>query len=374
MQFITTQTAQSDKSRDTKSRPSGRRFCTRLSGLYYRFKRQFFSRTTFARLVTAIFFLGLLTFVAVAISKPIISSVKFFIQISRSALPDQSGRTNLLLMGISGGSHDGADLTDTIIFVSIQPSTGIITLISLPRDLWVPSLKAKINSAFAYGKSRQSYLGGLDLAKSAVSEVLNQPVHFAAVADMSTISRLVDSLGGLDVHVDKSFTDPHYPIAGKENDPCSGDPLFKCRYETLVFTQGVHHMDGALVIKFVRSRYSSDPVEGTDFARSHRQQSVLSAFKLRVTPRDIIFHPQLYFKILKQLNSSIITDLTPNYYLAFVKLMLKVRNHNFKTVTLDESNYLYNPPPTLQYTNQWILLPKNNDPKIIFDYVASQLK
>jgi polyisoprenyl-teichoic acid--peptidoglycan teichoic acid transferase len=369
MQFITTHTAQSDKSRDTKTRPSGRRFCIRLSGL----KRQFLSRTAFARTITASFVVIVIITAAVLVSKPIISATQFFLTVSKSSLPTLSGRTNFLLLGVSGGSHDGADLTDTMIFVSVKVSTGETTLISLPRDLWIPSLQAKINSAYHYGLVSQGQTGGLKLAKSAVSEVLNQPVHFAAVIDLSTLGRFIDLLGGLDVQVDKSFTDDRYPIDGRQNDLCGGDPLFQCRYETITFSKGVHHLDGATVIKFIRSRHSSDPLEGTDYARSRRQQAVLSAIKTKITLRDIIAHPGLYEKLLSLFNSAVTTDLSPDYYYSLSKLALKVRKFAPTSIVLDESNFLYNPSPTPQYDNQWILLPKNNNPQAIYDFIASKL-
>jgi hypothetical protein len=47
------------------------------------------------------------------------------------------GRINILLMGRGGGKHDGPDLTDTMMLASIDPVNSKVTLISIPRDLWI---------------------------------------------------------------------------------------------------------------------------------------------------------------------------------------------------------------------------------------------
>ena len=52
-------------------------------------------------------------------------------------------RVNVLLLGVGGGNHEGPDLTDTIIFASLDPVTKRVTLVSIPRDLWIPALDAK---------------------------------------------------------------------------------------------------------------------------------------------------------------------------------------------------------------------------------------
>ena len=64
------------------------------------------------------------------------------------ALKETDSRVNILLLGIGGGNHDGPNLTDTIIFASLDPKNNKVTLISIPRDLWFPALEGsnkKIN-------------------------------------------------------------------------------------------------------------------------------------------------------------------------------------------------------------------------------------
>lgn len=81
----------------------------------------------------------------------------------------KGGRINILALGIGGASHEGPNLTDTIIFASIDPDKKEVTFVSIPRDLWVPTLDSKINKAYSDGEDEKKG-GGLILAKAAVSK------------------------------------------------------------------------------------------------------------------------------------------------------------------------------------------------------------
>ena len=71
-------------------------------------------------------------------------------------LDSTSGRTNFLILGIRGENpSEVADLTDTIILASYSHQQEQLTLLSIPRDLWVNSLKTKINAVYHYGQQRQ---------------------------------------------------------------------------------------------------------------------------------------------------------------------------------------------------------------------------
>ena len=63
-------------------------------------------------------------------------------------LNSSNGRTNILILGIGGGVHAGADLTDTMMVFSVDANQKSIAMISLPRDIWSDTLKDKVNSAY----------------------------------------------------------------------------------------------------------------------------------------------------------------------------------------------------------------------------------
>src|SRR5690242_8677058 len=106
------------------------------------------------RVFSALVFLFLIFvgigFVRVAKFFPVFWDLMFKKEVSLKQTPEN--RINLLILGVGGGTHEGPDLTDTIIFTSLDPKTKHITLVSLPRDLWIPDLSAKVNSAYTYGE------------------------------------------------------------------------------------------------------------------------------------------------------------------------------------------------------------------------------
>ncbi|MBI3290090.1 LCP family protein [Candidatus Microgenomates bacterium] len=280
-----------------------------------------------------------------------------------TSLDNRVGRTNILLMGAGGAGHEAPDLTDTMIFISLDRENKSPVFLSLPRDTWVPSLAAKLNTTYFYGNQKKE-AGGLILAKASVSEILDQPVHYAAVLDFGGFISLIDLFGGLEVDVERTFDDFKYPIAGRENDLCDGDKEFACRYEHLHFDKGKQKMDGATALKFVRSRNAVGD-EGTDFARSARQQKVLSVIKSKILSPAVIFNPFRAKEVLTTITSSIKTDI-PEYKLPIIaRMYLSVDQKKVRNLVLDgggvgdaETGFLINPPISAAYNYQWVLVPR----------------
>ena len=312
----------------------------------------------------------------------------------------QENKINLLILGVGGGTHDGPDLTDTIIFASIDPNTKKVVLISLPRDLWVPELKAKINAAYTYGELKEKG-GGLVLAKALIGKVLGQQIDYAVKIDFDGFVKAIDMVGGLDISVDNTFDDYEYPITGKEDDTCghtdqeiaslsaqlaSGSATeldtFPCRYEHLHFDRGLQHMDGTTALKYVRSRHALG-VEGSDFARSKRQQKVIEAFKEKVFSLGTILDPVKTIGLINTIQSSIDTDIQESDYDDFIRLAQKLKGAKITSTVIDvgdEANnrfgLLINPPISDEYNNAWVLAPRTGNGNYIEiqQYVACELK
>lgn len=288
------------------------------------------------------------------------------------------GRTNFLVLGISGGNHDGADLTDSMMFVSIDFKNRDTAFVSVPRDLWLPSLKTKINSVYHYGEKVKEN-GGFILAKSAVSEVLGKPVSNAILLDFSNFVKITDLIGGLDIDVETAFEDKLYPIFGREDDFCGGDPEFSCRYETVKFEKGWQHMNGERALKFVRSR-NAEGTEGTDFARSRRQQKIIFAFlekvKQYINIKDIWKMKPVFSAIM----SSVKTDMKLSEMLILGKYFWKNSKDRFRYLVLDIGDkqkgtpgFLVN-PPLWQYDGVWVLVPRTQNFDEIHEFIDCQLK
>lgn len=308
-------------------------------------------------------------------------------------------RVNVLLLGAGGGSHEGPDLTDTIIFATIDPKKQEAVLVSIPRDLWVPEITAKINTAYVYGEEKEKG-GGLILAKALVSKILGQDIDYAVKIDFDGFVKAIDKMGGLDVEVERAFDDYAYPITGKEDEPCGFDETmiaslsaqiatgsatesesFPCRYEHLHFDKGVVQMDGETALKYVRSRHALGP-EGSDFARSKRQERIISAIKDKVFSLNLLLNPVNVMDILDVIKDSIDTDIKEEEYDDFIRLAQKFQESKISSAIIDTGDYstgreglLINPPTGAEYRNQWILIPEagNGEYGDIQEYVECEI-
>lgn len=294
------------------------------------------------------------------------------------SLKNYKGRTNIILLGIGGGDHEGSDLTDTMMFISIDDSNNDTLILSIPRDLWMKSLKDKINTAYHYGEEKKPG-GGFIMAKSVVEEVVNQPIQYAVIIDFSAFKKIIDITGGVDVNIDIAFEDKKYPIQGKENDFCAGDITFACRYETLKFEKGMMHMDGETALKYVRSRHAEGD-EGTDYARSRRQRLVISALKAKLLRKEFIYDLGKLKDLLATLDYSVKADMDWSEKLSLARILYKINDGGVRHIVLDDGDinktrkgFLIN-PPLWKYDGAWVLEPRTGNFSEIHEYVDCQLK
>ncbi len=217
---------------------------------------------------------------------------------------EDRGRINILLLGIGGKGHDGAYLTDTIMLASLEPKEKKAALVSIPRDLSVPIENMgwqKINSINAYAEMKTPGSGGLAVSQS-VSNILQTPIDYYLTVDFTGFAKVIDDLGGIKVNVENTLDDYKYPILGNEDAP------WNQRWEHLHIEKGEQTMNGTLALKYVRSRHALG-VEGSDFARSRRQQKVMEAVKEKVLSMNLLFHPGLISKIIGDISANYQTNL-----------------------------------------------------------------
>lgn len=272
-------------------------------------------------------------------------------------------RTNFLLFGIGGDGHEGKDLADTIMFVSIDNKSGDTALFSIPRDLWVSSIRAKINTVYHYGETESSGYG-LVYSKSVVSETIGQPINFSALINFDGLKEIVDAMGGVQVNVENAFDDYRYPIAGKENDPCDGDKAFKCRYEHIHFDAGPQIMNGEVALKYARSRYAVGD-EGTDFSRAKRQQKLLLAIRAKAFSARFLTKPGNIKSLMAIIRKNVVTDIQVSDYAFLARLGGKVKLSTIRSGILDEGTkekpgYLIQAPISEKYDYQWVLVPRES--------------
>lgn len=260
-------------------------------------------------------------------------------------------RVNLLILGVGGGSHEGADLTDSMLFLSMPVDSNNKNLIrvSIPRDIWSVKYSTKINSLYHYG--------GFDMVSEGVEDVLGVRPDYLFLLDFSSFREVIDVLGGVTVNVSESFVDNKYPIEGLENDLCGGDPLYGCRYKTVSFEKGETFMNGETALIYARSRHSEGDT-GTDFARGIRQQEVFDGIYKKIFSPEVISNSQVYFNLIKVISENVKSNVSNQNIPSILRLVFDSRA-KVKSFSLED--YLYSPLNYKKYDNQYVLIPKTNN-------------
>ncbi len=192
---------------------------------------------------------------------------------------DSNGRTNILAIGTSGynmegdegnGTHDGAQLTDSIMAISLNQDTGDILMISFPRDL-----KAS-RTCTATGKINEIYWcnGGGNPEKEAeanqaimneVGSILGIDFQYYAHLNWGSLQSIVDILGGITIKLDEDIRDYYYTEA--------------------VYDAGVEYqINGDQAVGLARARHGTT---GGDFSRGNSQQKILIGIKNKLIDADL---------------------------------------------------------------------------------------
>jgi LCP family protein required for cell wall assembly len=265
------------------------------------------------------------------------------------------GDLTLLVIGIDEieKERSGSLLTDTIMLARITPS-GRTHLLSLPRDLWINSLKTKINALYYYGEISDSTTG-IELLASVIEEVTGVEIHHHLILNMTTVRDLVDAIGGVEIAVERGFVDSKYPRAVVE--PTSTDP--EDIYETVEFRAGSQIMDGETALKFIRSRQSEDLSEGTDLARAARQQLVIQGMIRKMTDLTLLTDPATVGKVYRLYRTTLSTSMNDEVLVSLAKNLarkdISFTSHQIPVAEYGSEGVIFNPP--VSKYKQWVYEP-----------------
>ncbi len=191
---------------------------------------------------------------------------------------DKNGRTNILAFGTSGydmdgtegnGTHDGAQLTDSIMLISLDQETGDVAMLSLPRDLKAsPTCTAtsKINEVYwCNNMDGNNEEAGATALMSEVGTILGIDIQYYAHLNWASLSNIVDILGGITVTLDEDIHDYYYTKA--------------------VYEAGVEYtINGAEAVGLARARHGT---AGGDFSRGASQQKILIGIKNKIFEKEL---------------------------------------------------------------------------------------
>lgn len=257
---------------------------------------------------------------------------------------EADGRINVLLLGMRGANDPaGGTLADTIMVLSIKPSTNEAALMSIPRDLFVDNpatgSKTKLNAVYAYGEQKGAGQG-MAYMEQAIGNITGLPIGYSTVINFDGFKKIIDVIGGVTITLDKPFEEsvqfnqPHvcdgitftkptgkneektanvywpgtrtvkrvrvtasYPLCTNANPECNGD--FK-------LDAGTHTLNSTDALCYARSRETSN-----DFERAARQQQVLKAVKDKLLSAGTLADFSKLNGIISTLGDNVKTDMQP---------------------------------------------------------------
>ncbi len=219
-------------------------------------------------------------------------------------------RTNLLILGIDRRPEEEYVVrSDSMILTSLYPQAPEVTLLSIPRDLYVQIPghgTSRINTAHFWGEN-DAPGGGPTLAMRTVEQNLGVPVHHYVRVDFDGFRAVVDAIGGIDIVVEEPLVDDTYPT----------EDYGTMRIE---IPAGPQHMDGETALRYARSRHGS-----SDFDRAARQQQILIALTHRLAESSA--WPRLPLVYLA-LTNAVDTDLTDGELLLLLPTLYRAGPEN----------------------------------------------
>ena len=186
------------------------------------------------------------------------------------------------------GKH--GSLVDTMIYAYIEPAEQTITLLSVPRDLYVNN--RKINAIWP--------AFGMEELKRQLAIITGYSIDKYILIDMYAFIDVMDIIGGVDVTLTESVIDPSYRTFD--------DGV----WSTLYYPPGDYHLNGRQALRLARSRHFS-----SDFKRAERQQMILEALKNKA----LTMNAGDADKLLEMINVAIEnteTDITPQEALTYL--------------------------------------------------------
>lgn len=219
---------------------------------------------------------------------------------------------NVLLLGTDDTPRRPSKRTDVIVVVAVNKTVGSVSMLSLPRDLYIyiPTVGYnRINSIVTIGDARNWPGGGIALLKETIRYNFGIPLHGYAKVNFAGFEDIIDTVGGVDLMVDCPLSDYRLKEAAL-------NPNIFANWEWITLDVGIHHMDGSTALWFARSRVTT-----SDFDRNRRHQILLRAIWAQFNSQNMWDRvPNLW----KAFSNTIDTDLTLEQILSLVPIGIQL--------------------------------------------------
>jgi LCP family protein required for cell wall assembly len=217
------------------------------------------------------------------------------------SLQNQDGRVNILLAANSADDpgHNGGNLTDSVMVLSLNTKNNTALMLSIPRDLWVniPGYgHSKINAAFTHG--------GMDTLQQVVQDNLGLTIDYHALVNYGAFKDLVDAVGGISITIKSDDPRGIYdPSLDWTNRHCCA--LAK-------YPNGPVTLNGHQALNLARARgdaYGSYGYAQSDFTRTMYQRKMMVAVKDKGVQASVIANPFKIAGLVDAIGNNVKTDL-----------------------------------------------------------------
>ncbi|MBP1043682.1 LCP family protein [Vagococcus sp. BWB3-3] len=222
---------------------------------------------------------------------------------------------SILVMGVDDNDERalGSNRTDTMIVVTMNPDTGKVSMVSIPRDTftYVESDDftgyTKINAAYTYGKE--------DGAIDAVEGLLDIPIDFYVTVDFQAFEKIVDALGGVSVDVPVAISEANAQLT-----------------RMVELEPGEQVLTGEEALAFARTRKIDN-----DIKRGERQQMVVQAVMKKAMAVGSITK---YSDVMASLNNHLWTDMNRDTMMKVAQSAL-TNDFSFESFTFSWMSFTY---------------------------------
>jgi LCP family protein required for cell wall assembly len=259
---------------------------------------------------------------------------------------EDEGRVNILIAGNSADDigHNGGNLTDSIMILSVDTVHNKALLLSIPRDLYVdiPGYgHGKINVAYVAGENRKfnesGYpRGGMGLLEKTIQETLGIKSHYYALINYSAFRDMVNAVGGIDVTIQSTDRRGLYDPS---KDYATGGGLVN-------LSNGRHHLSGEEALNLARARgdaYGSYGYGNSDYTRTANQRLMMLALKTKATSTGVLANPVKLSSLADALGRNVKSDMQVSEVRRLYDIMKQIDNTKIASAGLNDlsgTNYL----------------------------------
>lgn len=229
-----------------------------------------------------------------------------------------NGRTNVLVLGTSGydmggSEHDGAQLTDSIMILSLDQASKDVAMLSLPRDLYVGNTctdTGKVNEIYwCNNQDEDNELGGVRAAQEEIGEILGLDFQYYVHMNWGALVQLVEALGGVTVTLDEDIADDWTNTYVKAGVPTT--------------------LNGEDALGLARARHGT---ASGDFSRGNSQQKILIAIKEKALENGVSLGQAM--EILGVLGDNVRMDFNADEMKTIFNMLQDFPMENLRHVTL----------------------------------------